>query len=564
MYNPARIIHLAEMYTVGTENGDRLMERSDPFVHGVKLLGPRGEIVRIKGVFDDGAMINAIDQNVFDMVRKRLEEPKTSARVLQMANGTLIPSKGLWLGTINMMGIMREGSFKIFPSGGSWALLFGKPLLTTFGMVHHYDNDTITIPHHNGAITMPNEFGRTRDAQTATVAGVSLTADIKQREAFGGNIDSPSRQVLSSDQMYMNTQTGNLETSTHTQIQETPAKNGTEEGEEEKGKGEKTEIQESRTTVADGLEPTCATTLGDDSSPVREVPPANRHSLDKHNIDNLTSDISGEHQVFTLELGEPTGAIDDTKAEKVETPQNADKSVFTRATEPFKAERVAKILEFVTIGDDLSEQERERVRELVKEYADCFALSVSEVRTVKGGEHRLDIKPGTKFTTKIMNRPFTPPQKVYLNKVLDDLLDSGVIRSIAAEDVKCCSQITLAQKAHTNEGLTITELQHRVNDECVQAGLPSAHNLPPREAATTDATPDLPKEPKWRFCMNFAELNKATMVRPMPQGNIRAMQHSLSGKRWISNFDFASGFTPAQWLQKANRMRRSTQVHVAT
>src|ERR1700728_3166857 len=33
------------------------------------------------------------------------------------------------------------------------------------------------------------------DATSAALAGVSLTADIKQRKAFGGNCHSPSRQV---------------------------------------------------------------------------------------------------------------------------------------------------------------------------------------------------------------------------------------------------------------------------------------------------------------------------------------------------------------------------------
>jgi hypothetical protein len=42
--------------------------------------------------------------------------------------------------------------------------------------------------------------------------------------------------------------------------------------------------------------------------------------------------------------------------------------------------------------------------------------------------------------------------------------------------------------------------------------------------------------------MNYGKLNKSTLVRPMPQGNIHSMQHNLCGKRWISKFDFALGF----------------------
>ena len=54
-----RIIHFADIYTVGSESKEKELEDSQPFVHGVKLHGPKGEIVRLKGVFDDGAMINA-------------------------------------------------------------------------------------------------------------------------------------------------------------------------------------------------------------------------------------------------------------------------------------------------------------------------------------------------------------------------------------------------------------------------------------------------------------------------------------------------------------------------
>ncbi|KIM85939.1 hypothetical protein PILCRDRAFT_24852, partial [Piloderma croceum F 1598] len=116
-----------------------------------------------------------------------------------------------------------------------------------------------------------------------------------------------------------------------------------------------------------------------------------------------------------------------------------DKSIFTRFTEPDKPERVQKILELITIGDDLTTPERDAVKALIVEFADCFALSVSEVKAVKNGEHKLDIKPGTTFSTKVANRPLSPPQKAYFNKVLDELLLAGVIRPIAAVDVKCCS-----------------------------------------------------------------------------------------------------------------------------
>ena len=50
------------------------------------------------------------------------------------------------------------------------------------------------------------------------------------------------------------------------------------------------------------------------------------------------------------------------------------------------------------------------------------------------------------------------------------------------------------------------------------------------------------KEQKWRICQNFSHINKVTKIAPMPQGDIQAKQQRLSGHRWVSGFDFTSGF----------------------
>src|SRR5882762_2502727 len=45
-----------------------------------------------------------------------------------------------------------------------------------------------------------------------------------------------------------------------------------------------------------------------------------------------------------------------------------------------------------------------------------------------------------------------------------------------------------------------------------------------------------------RICQNFAEVNKATQVPPLTQGDIQLKQLRLAGHRWISVIDFASSF----------------------
>jgi hypothetical protein len=543
-----RIINIAAIYTVTTESGKSLLEESDPFIHCVELEGPKGEIVRLRGVFDDGSSINAIDLKVFATIKHRLSELRKSNRILRMANGLLIPSHGTWIGIIQVGGVSMKGAFEIFPSSGSWALLFGKPLLKTFDMTHRYKNDTISLEGPSGKITLTNQFGRTLDSGSAAAAGVSLTADIKQRVAFRGNSHSPSRQVLHPNPTPKPEQS---DESPHT-LTDTTA---TIQGSKRTTPRTPRETHETETIMA--LPSSRETALGDDSSPVREVLPVTSPNPETHHIDTATTDPTGHRKYRTTiedvpDEGEPNSVRsvttepptnpDASGAAQPEVITNLDKSIFTRFTRPNEPRRIQKILELITIGDDLTTPERDAVNALIVEFADCFALSVSEVKAVKNGEHKLDIKPGTTFSTKVANRPFSPPQKVYFNKVLDELLLAGVIRPIAAADVKCCSPVTIAQKAHSGGGLTMNELIYHLEDQCIAAGRKPADNLPPREEPSTPSTESKITEPKFRFCMNYGELNKSTLVRPMPQGNIRGMQQNLSGKRWISKFDFASGF----------------------
>ena len=215
-------------------------------------------------------------------------------------------------------------------------------------------------------------------------------------------------------------------------------------------------------------------------------------------------------------------------------------NLFTRMTEPHKPERVEEILRLVTIGDDLSTEERQTVRKLISDFADVFALSVSEVKTVEDAVHRLDIPSDATFSLKVNQKPLTPPQRRYLYESIDTMLEAGVIEACKPEDVKCISATTLAQKTHQGKGLALEELQHRVNDQCIANGMSPRFDLPPRTTPTPDDT--VQDEPKWRICQNFSQINKITKVAPMPQGDIRAKQQRLSGHRWVSGFDFAAGF----------------------
>jgi hypothetical protein len=117
---------------------------------------------------------------------------------------------------------------------------------------------------------------------------------------------------------------------------------------------------------------------------------------------------------------------------------------------------------------------------LIAEYADTFALAVSEVSAVKGAVYAPKIPPDQKFSTKVHQKPMSTPEIEYLHTQVRVLEDAGIIRPIHPRDVKCVSPIRMAKKAHEGGGLTHEELQHELNEECVRAGYPPFTDLPPR------------------------------------------------------------------------------------
>jgi hypothetical protein len=109
-----------DLYTVrGSEDAAR------PLIHEVQLLGPQGEIVQVRAIFDDGAMICAMSTSVFEQVKHRLRAWKPSTRVLRMANGTAARSEAIWSGTVELDGVKTTGTFEVFDSAGGWSFLLG-------------------------------------------------------------------------------------------------------------------------------------------------------------------------------------------------------------------------------------------------------------------------------------------------------------------------------------------------------------------------------------------------------------------------------------------------------
>ncbi|KIM82770.1 hypothetical protein PILCRDRAFT_70288, partial [Piloderma croceum F 1598] len=117
-----------------------------------------------------------------------------------------------------------------------------------------------------------------------------------------------------------------------------------------------------------------------------------------------------------------------------------DHSLFTRCTAPFNPKQVTEILKLVAIGPDLTDEQTTKAKKLISDFADCFALSVSEVIAIPGATHKIHVPPGITFPRKIPHQwPLTDPQRKYLSKAIDELLAADIIEPIRPEDIKCAS-----------------------------------------------------------------------------------------------------------------------------
>jgi hypothetical protein len=105
-------------------------------------------------------------------------------------------------------------------------------------------------------------------------------------------------------------------------------------------------------------------------------------------------------------------------------------TILTQAMDPFKPEWVACIMMEVTISEDLTEEQHASVEAIVREFADCFALSMKEVNVIPGMGHKLNILEGTKLQIKVPPHSYNPVQHAYLESKIDKMLEGGVICKI--------------------------------------------------------------------------------------------------------------------------------------
>ena len=109
-----------------------------------------------------------------------------------------------------------------------------------------------------------------------------------------------------------------------------------------------------------------------------------------------------------------------------------------------------------------------------------------------------------------------------MNTKVDEMLEAGIIHPIHPSEVCIITQTVLVQKTHEGQGLSIDELKHKVNNQCIEHGIPSKFILPPQSEPNPTQTPKQNTPVKWCMCQDFSGISKVTEITLVPQRDIRA------------------------------------------
>jgi hypothetical protein len=116
---------------------------------------------------------------------------------------------------------------------------------------------------------------------------------------------------------------------------------------------------------------------------------------------NEDSDI--QHDLGTKETTTETAIRAVGEVTKDEFKIDRGDNTSMRMTNAHGETGVQEILNAVEIGEDLSDDQKEQVRSLVREYADVFALSLSEVLYVDWYKHKLNFEPNSTSRHELIN-----------------------------------------------------------------------------------------------------------------------------------------------------------------
>ena len=145
------------------------------------------------------------------------------------------------------------------------------------------------------------------------------------------------------------------------------------------------------------------------------------------------------------------------------------------------------------ISDDLSQESRKELIDLLERYRSTFATVLSDVGRTNLIEHHIRVPPGTRPIYRPGVKRFSQPELKFIEQELQKQLEAGIIRE---NDGPWCAPVTLAMK----------------------------------------------KNGKYRFCVAYIGLNSVTERESWPLPNIEEILDNLAGYDYYSTLDGFSGF----------------------
>jgi hypothetical protein len=91
-YNTTKVVDLYSAGHLQTLKTQLESGESVPFMHQIILHGLQGELVRVKALFDDGAMVGVMCTSIFHQIKHQLHNWMTSDKKLRMADGNFVES----------------------------------------------------------------------------------------------------------------------------------------------------------------------------------------------------------------------------------------------------------------------------------------------------------------------------------------------------------------------------------------------------------------------------------------------------------------------------------------
>ncbi|KAF8685482.1 hypothetical protein RHS04_00782 [Rhizoctonia solani] len=485
-----------------------------PFQQWTYLTADKNHAVKTRGTIDAGSQANVLDAALWAANESNLGPLKPSQTLLRVADGKASQCLGQWSGQVKLAGQTLRSNFEVFDSGGAFEVLLGKPWLTQVKATQSFVDDTLHLP---GLKPIPNAYPLTE----------KRTEEPEESEEPKGELKTEPREELKVEPKVEEAKVELKEEEPKEEPKEEPRQEQTRRRSRRlAAKGSRYWVPETQVALLEAEVGMRGTGPGEGG---QETPQAR---LDKA-VARAKQALARQKRAEALALEEELEILNINKVHDAHLPVNQSQ----RQTNPFAAERVAKIQNRVVVGDNLSESQKASIRALVASYADVFALDLSEVRAVKTHSHKLNIPPETKFRTRVGQKPLSQAQRTWLYSTLDEMEAANIIKQVPNTFPVAVSPTNVVPKPGGAEEPSLEYIQMLANRACKEVGIPVRYPSP-----TPPPTAPTRKEEKFRLVHNFAEVNEVTQIPAFPMGDLAAKQRNVAGYKRVCTIDFASGF----------------------